>query len=357
MKALVLAGGKGTRLRPFTFTLAKQLVPVANRPVLFRVLDAIVEAGITDIGIVVGDTAEQIKGAVGDGSRWGAKVSYILQDQPLGLAHAVLVAEEFLGNEPFVMFLGDNIIQGGISGLAEHFAANVGAGLWDAQIVLKRVENPAAFGVAVVEEGRVVRLVEKPKEPVGNLALVGIYMFNHHVLEAVREIKPSRRGELEITDAIQWLVERGYRVYPYIHRGWWIDTGKMEDMLEANRLLLETIEPKIEGVVDTSSKISGRVVIEKGAEIVGSKICGPAIIGGRTKVVNSYIGPFTAISRGCQIVDCEITNTIVMENCVIQGCERIGDSLIGRYVEVIRDLGKPRALKFVLGDFSRVATT
>lgn len=355
MKALILCGGKGIRLRPFTFTLAKQLVPVANKPVLFRVLDAITEAGITDIGLIVGDTAEQVKEIVGDGSCWGAKVTYIPQDQPRGLAHAVLIAEDFLGNEPFVMFLGDNIIQGGISGLTDQFAANVAAGHWDAQILLKEVENPAAFGVALVEEGRVVRLVEKPKEPISNLALVGIYMFNHHIFEAAKSIEPSWRGELEITDAIQWLVEHGYRVYPYIHSGWWIDTGKMEDMLEANRLLLETIEPKIEGTVTANSEISGRVVIEKGAEIVGSTICGPVIIGKGTKITNAYIGPFTSIYHDCLIADCEIGNTIVMENCTIRGCGRIENSLIGRSVEIVRDSGKPKALKLTLGDFSRVA--
>ncbi|MEA3459786.1 MAG: glucose-1-phosphate thymidylyltransferase, partial [Chloroflexota bacterium] len=256
MKALILSGGKGTRLRPITYTSAKQLVPVANRPVLFRVLDAVTEAGITDIGIVVGDTAEEIKAAVGDGSHWGAKVTYIRQEAPLGLAHAVKISQDYLSDDRFVMFLGDNVIEGGISPLVEQFAAND----WNAQIVLKEVDNPRTFGVAELHDGRVVKLVEKPKEPPSNLALVGIYMFDHHIFEAVKAIEPSWRGELEITDAIQYLIDKGYKVYPYIHEGWWIDTGKMEDLLEANRLILETIEPRIEGIVDIESQVNGKVV-------------------------------------------------------------------------------------------------
>jgi glucose-1-phosphate thymidylyltransferase len=351
MKGLILSGGKGTRLRPITYTSAKQLVPVANRPVLFRVLDAMVEAGITDIGIVVGDTADEIKAAVGDGSAWGAKVTYIRQEAPLGLAHAVKIAEDFLTDDRFVMFLGDNVIEGGITSLVKQFAASD----WNAQIVLKRVENPQQFGVAELQDGRVIRLVEKPKEPPSDLALVGIYMFDHHVFEAVNAIKPSWRGELEITDAIQYLIDQGYKVYPYIHEGWWIDTGKMEDMLEANRLVLETLEPRTEGLVDADSKVNGKVVIEKDAEIINSTVRGPAIIGERTRVVNAYIGPFTSIYHDCLIADCEIEHSIVMENCkVVDIHHRIEDSLIGRNVEIIRSPIKPRAYKMVLGDHSKV---
>jgi len=351
MKGLILSGGKGKRLRPITYTSAKQLVPVANRPVLFRVLDAMVEAGITDIGIVVGDTAPVIEAAVGDGSAWGAKVTYIRQEEPLGLAHAVKISEDYLIDDRFVMFLGDNVIEGGITSLVKQFAASN----WNAQIVLKRVDNPQQFGVAELRDGQVVRLVEKPKDPPSDLALVGIYMFDHHVFEAVKTIKPSWRGELEITDAIQYLIDKGYQVYPYIHEGWWIDTGKMEDMLEANRLVLETMKPRTEGLVDAGSKVNGKVVIEKDAEIINSTVRGPAIIGERTRVVNAYIGPFTSIYHDCLIADCEIEHSIIMENCKIADIHhRIEDSLIGRNVEIVRSPVKPRAYKMVLGDHSKV---
>jgi glucose-1-phosphate thymidylyltransferase len=351
MKGLILSGGKGTRLRPITYTSAKQLVPVANRPVLFRVIDAMVEAGIMDIGIVVGDTAPIIEAAVGDGSAWGARVTYIPQDAPLGLAHAVKISEDFLTNDRFVMFLGDNVIEGGITTLVKQFTAND----WNAQIVLKRVEDPQQFGVAELRDGRIVHLVEKPKDPPSDLALVGIYMFDHYIFEAVNAIKPSRRGELEITDAIQYLVDKGYQVYPYVHEGWWIDTGKMEDMLEANRLVLDTNESRVEGFVDTDSKVNGKVVIEKDAEIINSTVRGPVIIGERTRVVDAYIGPFTSIYHDCLIADCEIEHSIIMEHCQIADIHhRIEDSLIGRHVEIVRSPVKPRAYKMVLGDHSKV---
>jgi glucose-1-phosphate thymidylyltransferase len=351
MKGLILSGGKGTRLRPITYTSAKQLVPVANRPVLFRVLDAMVEAGITEICIVVGDTAPVIEDAVGDGSAWGAKVTYVQQEAPLGLAHAVKISERFLIDDRFVMVLGDNVIEGGITALVKQFTGSN----WNAQIVLKQVENPQQFGVAELRDGRIVRLVEKPKHPPSDLAVVGIYMFDHHVFEAVNAIQPSWRGELEITDAIQYLIEKGYQVYPYIHEGWWIDTGKMEDMLEANRLVLESNESRVEGFVDADSRVNGKVVIEKDAEIINSTVRGPAIIGERTRVVNAYIGPFTSIYHDCLIADCEIEHSIIMEDCRIEDIHhRIEDSLIGRNVEIVRSPVKPRAYKMVLGDHSKV---
>ena len=351
MKGLILSGGKGTRLRPITYTSAKQLVPVANRPVLFRVLDAMVEAGITDICIVVGDTAPIIKAAVGDGSAWGAKVTYVRQEAPLGLAHAVKISADFLVNDRFVMFLGDNVIEGGITSLVKQFTASD----WNAQIVLKQVDNPQQFGVAELQDGRIVRLVEKPKHPPSNLAVVGIYMFDHHVFEAVNAIEPSWRGELEITHAIQYLIDKGHKVYPYVHEGWWIDTGKMEDMLEANRLVLDTNESRMEGFVDADSKVNGKVVIEKDAEIINSTVRGPAIIGERTRVVNAYIGPFTSIYHDCLIADCEIEHSMIMEHCKIEDIHyRIEDSLIGRHVEIVRSPAKPRAYKMVLGDHSKV---
>jgi glucose-1-phosphate thymidylyltransferase len=351
MKGLILSGGKGTRLRPITYTSAKQLVPVANKPVLFRVIEAIKEAGITDIGIVVGDTASDIKSAVGDGSRWDVQITYILQDVPLGLAHAVKVSQDFLTNDRFVMFLGDNVIEGGISSLIQQF----GESDWNAQIVLTRVPNPQQFGVAELQDGRIIRLVEKPRNPPSDLALVGIYMFDQTIFEAVDAIAPSWRGELEITDAIQWLVEQGYTVYPYVHKGWWIDTGKMEDLLDANRLVLEELEPYVAGYVDRDSKLVGKVTIEKGAEIINSVIRGPVIIGEEARIVNSYIGPFTSIYHHCQIRDSEVEHSIVLEHSTILDIpQRIENSLIGRNVEITRSPLKPRAHKLILGDYSRV---
>ena len=354
MKGLILSGGKGSRLYPLTYTNAKQLVPVANKPVLFRVIEAIHAAGIHEIGIVVGtdDNARQVREAVGDGDRWGVDVTFIPQDAPLGLAHAVKISREFLQNDRFVMFLGDNVIQGGISPLIAQFALSA----WNSQIVLTPVPDPQHFGVAELDDQEhIVRLVEKPRQPQSNLALVGIYMFDHHIFDAVNSIEPSWRGELEITDAIQWLVNNGYSVHPYIHRGWWIDTGKPIDMLEANKRVLDELEHAISGYVDRDSNISGKVTIERGAEIINSVIRGPAIIGEETRIINSYIGPFTSIYHHCVIEDSEIEHSIVLENSRVVGIpNRIEDSLIGRNVEVARSPIKPKALKMTLGDHSRV---
>ena len=329
MKGLILSGGKGTRLYPITYTSAKQLVPVANKPVLFRVIEAIQDAGIDDIGIVVGDTAAEIKEAVGTGRRWGVKITYIQQDAPLGLAHAVKVSRDFLGDDRFVMFLGDNVIEGGISGLISEFRDSD----YDCQIVLTPVENPSRYGVAELDPDsrRIIRLVEKPRNPPSNLILVGIYMFNEHVWEAVNAIKPSWRGELEITDAIQYLVDKDYNVHPYIHRGWWIDTGEPDEMLEANDLVLDEIEHRIEGYVDRDSQVNGKVTIGKGAEIINSRIRGPAIIGEDSRLVNAYVGPFTSIYHHVLIEDSEIEHSIVLEHSQIVDIPyRIEDSLIGR---------------------------
>jgi glucose-1-phosphate thymidylyltransferase len=352
MKGLILSGGKGTRLYPLTYTSAKQLIPVANKPVLFRVIEAIRDAGITDIGIVVGDTVKEIRTAVGRGGRWDVKITYILQEQPMGLAHAVKVSRDFLGDERFVMFLGDNVLQGGISGLIEQFTASD----WNSQIVLTRVAHPEQYGVAELDEnGRIVRLVEKPKQPPSDLALVGIYMFDHHIHEATEQIAPSWRGELEITDAIQWLVEHDYRVYPYIHRGWWIDTGKREDLLEANDLVLEELAPKIEGYIDRDSEVDGRVTVQQGAKIVNSVIRGPTIIGERTRIINSYVGPFTSIYHDVVIENSEIERAIVLEHSLIRDIPaRIQDSVIGRQVSLTRSPIKPKAYKLTLGDHSQV---
>ncbi len=353
MKGLILSGGKGTRLYPITYTSAKQLVPVANKPILFRVIEAIRDANITDIGIVVGDTAKEVKEAVGTGKRWDVQITYIQQDQPLGLAHAVKISQEYLGNDKFVMFLGDNVIQGGISNLISEFE---GSG-YDCQVVLTPVHNPSRYGVAELdaETGRIIRLVEKPRDPPSNLALVGIYMFSEPIWEAVRAIKPSWRGELEITDAIQYLVEHGYKVHPYIHRGWWIDTGEPDKMLEANDLVLDEIEHRIEGYVDRDSQVNGKVTIEKGAEIINSRVRGPAIIGEDTRVVNSYVGPFTSIYHHVLIENSEIEHSIVLEHSHILDIPyRIADSLIGRNSVITRSPIKPKALKMTLGDHSNV---
>lgn len=352
MKGLVLSGGKGTRLRPITYTRAKQLVPVANKPVLIRVIESIVDAGITEIGVVVGDTAAEIRHEVGDGRNWGCRITYIQQEAPLGLAHAVKISQPFLGEDKFVMFLGDNVIQGGISQLIRNFETCS----YDSQIVLKHVEDPRQYGVAeLTEDGRIANLVEKPREPKSNLALVGIYMFGPSIFEAVNNIRPSWRGELEITDAIQWLVQNNYRVYPYVHEGWWIDTGKQEDLLEANRLVLDELEPYVRGYVDRDSKLIGKVTVEEGAEVINSVIRGPAIIGKETRLVNAYIGPFTSVYHHCLIKDAEIEHSIILENCTIVDLDqRIEDSLIGRNVEITRSPLKPRAYKFTLGDNSLV---
>lgn len=352
MKGLVLSGGKGTRLYPLTYTSAKQLIPVANKPILFRVIESIRDAGVTDIGIVVGDTEEEIRRVVGHGDRWGVDIAYIRQEVPLGLAHAVKISRSFLGDERFVMFLGDNVIQGGISPLISQFADSE----HDCQIVLTPVEMPEQYGVAELDgQGRILRLTEKPKEPASDLALVGIYMFNHFIFEAVNSIAPSWRGELEITDAIQWLVEHGHSVCPYIHRGWWIDTGRPGDMLEANSLVLEELIPCVEGYVDRASQVDSRVIIERNAEIINSVVRGPAIIGEHTRIVNAYIGPFTSIYHHVVVENAEVSRSIVLEHSQIRDLDqRVEDSLIGRNVVIQRSPMRPRAYKFTLGDHSQL---
>ena len=351
MKGLILSGGKGTRLRPLTYTSAKQLVPVANKPVLFYGIEAIANAGIRDIGIVVGDTQAEIRAAVGDGSRWGVRVEYIEQDAPRGLAHAVKISREFIGNEPFVMYLGDNLLNKGITHFVREFEEQKPA----AQILLTRVPDPQQFGVAQLEGGRVVRLVEKPKEPIGDLALVGVYMFGPEVFESVNRIRPSFRNELEITDAIQDLIDRGLTVRPHLVDGWWKDTGKLEDMLEANRLILDTFERRVEGTVDAESRVEGKVVIEAGASIERSVVRGPAIIGCGAKIVHAYVGPFTSIMGNVEIRDTEIEHSIVLEGSSLQNLSnRVIDSLIGRNVKIYREPVKPSAYRFMLGDNSEV---
>jgi glucose-1-phosphate thymidylyltransferase len=351
MKGLILSGGKGTRLRPLTYTSAKQLVPVANKPVLFYGLEAMADAGIRQVGIVVGDTAAEIRAAVGDGSRWGLEVTYIEQDEPRGLAHAVLISEPYLGHEPFVMYLGDNLLNRGIRHFVEQFAATRPA----AQILLTHVPDPQMFGVAELRDGKVVGLVEKPKAPKSDLALVGVYMFGPAIFDSVKRIRPSFRNELEITDAIQDLIDQGLEVRPHIVDGWWKDTGKLEDMLEANRLILDTLDRRIEGSVDAASRIEGKVVVEPGAVIERSIIRGPAIIGARARIIHAYVGPFTSIMNDVEIRDAEIEHSIVLEGSVISDLQnRVEDSLIGRNVRIYREPVKPSAFRFMLGDNSEV---
>jgi len=358
MKGLILSGGKGTRLRPLTYTSAKQLVPVANKPVLFYAIEAIVEAGITEIGIIVGDTRAEIRAAVGDGSRFGAEVTYIEQSEPLGLAHAVMIAQEFLADSPFVMYLGDNLIAGGIRGLVDEFR-QLGC---NSEILLAEVQNPEQFGVAeLTAEGKVRRLVEKPKEPQSNLALVGVYMFDAHIFESVHRIKPSWRGELEITDAIQDLIDRGLDVHPHIVRGWWKDTGKLEDMLEANRIILEAFDSRRGvslGPIGQGSRIEGRVELGQGVELIDSLVRGPVVIGDGARIENAFVGPYTSIGERCKLVCCEVENSIILADCEIRDTPiRIDGSLIGRNVKITKTDFKPKAYRFMLGDNSEVGIT
>ncbi len=350
MKGLILSGGLGTRLRPLTYTSAKQLVPVANKPILFYGIETLVGSGIVEIGIVVGDTKREIVEVVGDGHRWGARVTYIEQEAPLGLAHAVLIARDFLKDDPFVMYLGDNLVKDGIAPFVEAFRRERPP----CQILLARVPNPRQFGVAELRDGRVVRLVEKPQHPPSDLALVGVYMFDASIHEAVRAIRPSGRGELEITDAIQWLIDGGKVVRPHIIQGWWKDTGKLEDILEANRIILDTLTARTEGEV-VASELHGKVVVEEGAKIIRSVVRGPAIIGRGALIEDSYIGPFTSIGDGVVIRESEVEHSIILEGAsVTEIGGRIENSLIGKNVRVYRSGGKPRAYNLMLGDRSEI---
>lgn len=353
MKSIILCAGKGTRLRPLTHTSAKHLIPIANKPVLFYAIEAIRDCGIKDIGIIVGETREDIRSELKEGSKWGVNISYIEQKEALGLAHAVSVARDFLGEDKFLMYLGDNLLKNGVESYANKFIQ----GNYNAFVLLTEVDNPKQFGVAELEGGRVVRVVEKPKEPVSNLALIGVYFFDKNVHQAIKSIKPSARGELEITDAIQWMIDNGYKVGAEVIGGWWKDTGKPDDILEANRLILEDIERDVGGakVVGESSQISGRVKIGKGSEIINSKIVGPVIIGEKVKVVDSYIGPFTSLSDGVEIKKSEIEYSVVLENTKIENIKgRMQKCLIGKGVEIYHSKNLPRIYEFILGDHSKV---
>jgi glucose-1-phosphate thymidylyltransferase len=352
LKGLILSGGRGTRLRPITFTSAKQLVPVANKPVLFYGIEAMAAAGIREVGIIIApETGDEIRDAAGDGTQFGVRISYIVQDEPAGLAHAVLTAEPFLAGAPFVMYLGDNLLQGGMEELVQDFRSQSP----EALILLTPVPDPQNFGVAELgSDGNVVRLVEKPPEPATDLALCGVYMFTPLIHEAARSIKPSDRGELEITDAIQWLVDNGKRVEPHIVRGWWKDTGRLEDMLEANRLILDTVERRIDGDLH-DTKADGRVVIEAGARLERSAVRGPAIIGAGAIVRDAYIGPYTAVGRHCVVERAEVEHSILLEGSSVRNLDgRMESSLLGRDVTIYRGDRQPRAYRFMVGDKSEI---
>ena len=351
LKGLVLSGGKGSRLRPFTYTNAKQLVPIANKPVIFYTIEQLVEAGITEIGIVVGDTGDQVAEAIGDGSQFGARTTFIQQDAPLGIAHAVATARDFLGDSPFVLYLGDNFVMGGIQSYVEKFTANGSC----SQILLHPVPNPEAFGIAELSEGRVTRIVEKPRNPQSNLAVVGIYMFDPAVHDVIRGLSPSWRGELEITDAIQGLIDRGFAVDADVMDRYWIDTGKMDDMLNANRMVLSAMKPRCDGSVDEKSRIYAPVVIEGGAIVEDSVLRGPLVIGRDSAIINSYIGPNTSIDARCRIVGCRIEDSIIMEESRLEHLHwPVAKSMIGRFVELQGGHNAGGVYSLTLGDHSRI---
>jgi glucose-1-phosphate thymidylyltransferase len=352
LKGLILSGGKGTRLRPITHTSAKQLVPVANKPVLFYGIESLVSAGVEEIGIIIApETGGEIQAAAGDGSSFGCSITYIEQDAPRGLAHAVLTAEPFLGDSPFVMYLGDNLLRDGITALVDEFRS----GAPDAMILLTPVDDPENYGVAELDGDKVARLVEKPKEPRSDLALVGVYMFTPAIFEAARAIEPSWRDELEITDAIQWLIDGGLRVDPHTVRGWWKDTGQVQDMLDANRLILDDLSERVEGEL-VDSRVEGRVVIEPGVVLERSTVRGPAIVGAGSRIVDAYIGPYSAIGEDVTIERAEIEYSIVLSGSSVRDLEgRLEASLIGRNVAIARSPALPKAYRFVVGDNAEIA--
>lgn len=351
MKGLILAGGFGTRLRPLTYTGAKQLIPVANKPIIYYGIEALAKIGVSEIGIIVGDTKEEVMATVGMGDKWGIKIQYINQESPLGLAHAIKISRNFLNDAPFMMYLGDNILKDNLSQLVDQFQKNRP----NALILLTEVSNPEAFGVAIIDEkGRVKKLIEKPKQPPSNLALVGIYLFDKEIFRAIENIKPSWRNELEITDAIQWLLDNNYQVESQTVKGWWKDTGKPEDIIDANLLILEDIESDNQGKV-LDSTINGRVKIGKGALLEKSIVRGPAIIGDNARIIRAYVGPFSSIGNNVIIESSEVECSVIMDGAIIRNLEkRIDRSILGKNVVINQIDESPRTHKFILGDQSYV---
>jgi glucose-1-phosphate thymidylyltransferase len=352
LKGLILSGGAGTRLRPITHTSAKQLVPVANKPLLFYGIEALVDAGVKEIGIIIApETGDEIREAAGDGSQFGAEITYIVQDKPAGLAHAVLTAEDFIASSPFVMYLGDNLLRDGLRNLVSTFTEHEP----DTLILLTPVDDPQSYGVAELDGEKIVRLIEKPKDPPSNLALVGVYLFSSLIFEAARSLEPSWRGELEITEAIDKLIDDGRNVRSEVVRGWWKDTGQLADMLEANRLVLEELVTSIEGDVDEATKVEGRVVIGPGAKIEGSVIRGPAVIGAGACVEDAYIGPYTSIGDDVHVRRSEVENSIVLSGSVVEDLgTRMEASLLGKEVKLTRSEGMPKTLRLLVGDKSEI---
>jgi glucose-1-phosphate thymidylyltransferase len=351
MRGLVAAGGHATRLRPLTYTIPKQLIPVANKPIIFYVLGDLAEAGISEVCVVVAPhSADAIREAVGDGSRFGLRIDYLVQREARGLADVVLTAEDYLGTEPFVMYLGDNLLEGGVRALVEEFERERP----NASVLLTKVDHPESFGVAQLDGDRIVRLVEKPKEPVSDLALVGVYLFDTSAFDSVKATEPSWRNELEITDAIQHMIDRGLRVRSHIHKGWWLDTGKKDDMLAANRTVLDSVVPRIDGEVDAASRIQGRVIVDAGAKVVRSDIRGPAVIGERASIVDSFIGSYTAVGADCVVDSSEVDHSILMTAARVMGVRRLTDSILGRAAEVTRNENAQRAYRLMIGDESSV---
>jgi len=351
MKALIASGGRGTRLRPITHTRNKHLIPIANKPILHYAIEAAAHAGITEVGIVINADSDEVPQAIGDGARWGIHITYIPQQAPGGLAQVVALAEEFVGTDKFIFYLGDNMVVGGVRRFIEEFEQSNS----NCFLTLARVKDPERFGVPEIRDGRIVAVEEKPKHPKSSFAVAGIYLYDHHIFEAVKAIQPSGRGELEISDAHQYLIEKGYKIGYTEITGWWKDTGKPTDLLEANRLVLDNITPSNEGTVDERSTVAGKVVIQKGARIINSVVRGPAIIGEECVIEESYVGPFSSIGSHTTVRKSEIEYSIILRDCKILDVGiRLEGSILGNDVEIVEASGKPLVHRFMIGDQSRV---